>query len=92
MFFVTGFDITKTFKYKNVKAGNGLVALVIDDLTSINPWAARGIKIHGKAEVIETDGRASLIITPQKLWSWGIEQAAFKDGKPPSRKATRKNK
>jgi Pyridoxamine 5'-phosphate oxidase len=34
-FFITGFDITKTFKYKNVKAGNTLVSLVIDDLASV---------------------------------------------------------
>jgi pyridoxamine 5'-phosphate oxidase family protein len=50
-FFITGFDITRTFKYKNVKAGNAWVSLVIDDLASISPWLARGIKIHGKAEV-----------------------------------------
>lgn len=86
-FFVTGFDITKTFKYKNVKAGNELVALVIDDLASVQPWVARGIKVHGRAEIIEGGDRASLSIHPQRLWSWGIEKTAFKDGKPVSRKA-----
>ena len=70
-FFITGFDITKTFKYKNVKAGNELVSLVIDDLASVQPWQARGIKIHGKAEIVASNGRASLIIHPQRLWSWG---------------------
>lgn len=87
-FFITGFDITRTFKYKNVKAGNNLVALVIDDLASVQPWVARGIKIHGSAEVLENDGRATLLITPQRSWSWGIEDLAFKDGKPVSRKVT----
>jgi len=86
-FFVSGFDITRTFKYKNVNEGNGLVSLVIDDLASVSPWKARGIKIHGKAEITEINGRAALIIVPQRLWSWGIEDAAFKDGKPVSRKA-----
>jgi len=86
-FFITGFDITKTFKYKNVKAGNELVSLVIDDLASVHPWLARGIKIHGKAEIVETNERASLIIHPQRLWSWGVDDAAFKDSKPLSRKA-----
>jgi pyridoxamine 5'-phosphate oxidase family protein len=85
-FLVTGFDITKTFKYKNVKAGNLLAALVIDDLASVQPWEARGIKIHGLVEIMETDGRATLVITPQRSWSWGIEDVAFKDGKPVSRK------
>jgi pyridoxamine 5'-phosphate oxidase family protein len=87
-FFITGFDISKTFKYKNVKAGNDRISLVIDDLASIQPWVARGIKIHGKAEIAEKSGHASLVIRPLRLWSWGIEKTAFKDGKPISRKAT----
>lgn len=88
-FYITGFDITRTFKYKNVKAGSQLVALVVDDLASVSPWKARGIKIHGRAEIAEIDGRASLTIIPHRLWSWGIEETAFKDGKPVSRKARR---
>lgn len=88
-FSITGFDITKTFKYKNVKAGNQLVSLVIDDLASVQPWQARGIKIHGEAEIVESNGRASLTIVPQRLWSWGVDGEAFKDGKPVSRKARR---
>jgi pyridoxamine 5'-phosphate oxidase family protein len=90
-FFVSGFDITRTFKYKNVKAGNVMVALVIDDLVSVSPWMARGIKIHGKAEITEANGRAALSIVPQRSWSWGIEDVAFKDGKPLSRKARQEN-
>jgi pyridoxamine 5'-phosphate oxidase family protein len=87
-FFITGFDITKTFKYKNVKAGNELVSLVIDDMASVQPWVARGIKIHGTAEIVERGGRASLIVQPVRLWSWGVDGEAFKDGKPVSRKAS----
>ncbi len=86
-FFITGFDITKTFKYKNVKAGNDKVSLVIDDLASVQPWVARGVKIHGTAEIVERDGRASLVVHPARLWSWGVDDVAFKDGKPVSRKA-----
>jgi pyridoxamine 5'-phosphate oxidase family protein len=62
---------------------------VIDDLASLQPWQARGIKIHGRAEIIEANGRASLIVHPQRLWSWGVDGAAFKDGKPVSRKAVK---
>jgi pyridoxamine 5'-phosphate oxidase family protein len=87
VFFITGFDITRTFKYKNVKAGNPLVALVIDDLASVQPWVARGVKIHGTAEIVEGSGRASLIVRPLRLWSWGIEETAFQDRRPVSRKA-----
>lgn len=74
-FLISGFDIPKTLKYKNVESGNDLVALVLDDLASVNPWTPRGIKIHGKAEIMEKDGRKVLLITPQRLWSWGIEEA-----------------
>ena len=65
------------------------VALVIEDLVSTSPWVARGIKIHGNATIAEIDGRATLVIVPQRSWSWGVEEAAFKDGKPVSRKARR---
>jgi pyridoxamine 5'-phosphate oxidase family protein len=86
-FFITGFDITRTFKYKNVKAGNELVSLVIDDLASIQPWQARGIKIHGRAEISQSNGHDAMIVHPQRLWSWGVDGDAFKNGKPVSRKA-----
>ena len=86
-FVITGFDITRTFKYKNVKAGNQLVSLVIDDLASVQPWVARGIKIHGTAEIVESGGRALLIVQPVRLWSWGVDGDAFQDGKSVSRKA-----
>jgi hypothetical protein len=60
---------------------------VIDDIASEQPWWARRIKIHGKAEIVEANGRLSMIIHLQLLWSWGIEGGPFKDGKPVSRKA-----
>lgn len=84
-FFITGFDITKTFKYKNIKASNELVSLVIDDLASIQPWVARGVKVHGTAQIV-AGGAASLIIYPHRSWSWGIEDIPFKNGKPVSNK------
>ena len=60
---------------------------MIDDLASLQPWVVRGIKIHGTAEITEESGRASLVIHPVRLWSWGIVDAPFKNGKPASRKA-----
>ena len=86
--FISGYDISRTFKYKNVKAGNAFVSLVIDGLASEQPWQARGIKIHGKAEIVEINGRLTLAVHPQRLWSWGMEGQAFKDGKPVRRKVT----
>lgn len=66
-----------TRKYRNVLGGNTRVALIIDDLQSVQPWRPRGIKIHGMAEVVERQGHfgpgSYLVITPKISWSWGIE-------------------
>ena len=80
----------KTLKYKNVAGGNTLVSLVVDDLESITPWKARGLKIHGTADLVEHVGYVGsgtyLRITPKTLWSWGIERPVF-DGKEISKGA-----
>ena len=66
-----------TKKYKNVRNGNSQVALSIDDLESVQPWKPRGIKVNGKAEIVERDGMLGpgkyLQITPTVSWSWGIK-------------------
>jgi pyridoxamine 5'-phosphate oxidase family protein len=72
-FHVGGLDVGRTLKYKNVKA-NGRVALVVDDLKTIDPWAPRGVKIHGRARVaVRPDGREVIEVKPERKWSWGIE-------------------
>lgn len=75
--YVGGYDIIKTRKGKNVQAGQTQVALVVDDLVSVNPWTVRGIRIYGTAALVEHSGRLGsglyLRITPQVSWSWGIE-------------------
>jgi pyridoxamine 5'-phosphate oxidase family protein len=75
----------KTLKYKNIKNGNLKVALVIDDLESANPWKPRGIKVYGIAEIVERKGRFGkglyIEITPQKVWSWGIQKPLFEEDK-----------
>lgn len=64
-------------KYRNVLDGHTKVALIVDDLASVQPWRPRGIKIHGTAEVVERSGHFGagryLVITPTVSWSWGIE-------------------
>jgi pyridoxamine 5'-phosphate oxidase family protein len=69
------FLVTK--KFKNVDAGNRKVALVLDDLQSVDPWRPRQIKIYGSAEVMQHDGRMGsgkyLRIAPKISWSFGIE-------------------
>lgn len=66
-----------TRKYRNVMSGNTKVALIVDDLESVQPWRPRGVKVHGTAEVVERNGHfgpgSYLVITPKVTWSWGIE-------------------
>jgi pyridoxamine 5'-phosphate oxidase family protein len=51
-FWVGGSDasVFETRKVRNIQAGRHEVALVIDDLVSLNPFIARGIRIYGEAE------------------------------------------
>ena len=66
----------RTKKYKNIRDGNNQIAIVIDDLESVQPWKPRGIKVNGTAEIVEHDGMFGpgkyLQITPTVSWSWGI--------------------
>jgi pyridoxamine 5'-phosphate oxidase family protein len=68
---------SRTRRYRNIKAGNARVSLVVDDMKSVDPWRPRGIKVSGTAEILEHDGifgRGSYFrITPKVTVSWGIE-------------------
>ena len=63
-------------KYMNVKNGNNLVSLTIDDLESVNPWKPRSIKVYGVAEIMDHEGRFGkgkyIRVTPKTSWSMGI--------------------
>src|SRR5207245_8153772 len=45
---IGGYDFAKRKKYRDVR-GNPRVALVIDDVPSVNPWGARGMGMGGVA-------------------------------------------
>ena len=88
-FYVGGFDLQRTRKYKNV-VQNARVSLVVDDLVAVEPWTPRGIRIYGQADIVPSPEEGDLIrITVDVKWSWGINQPAIKDGKALSDKATR---
>jgi pyridoxamine 5'-phosphate oxidase family protein len=53
--YVSGMNIMKSTKYKNILKNNK-VAIVIDDLKSIDPWDPRGVKIYGTADVVTRQG------------------------------------
>jgi pyridoxamine 5'-phosphate oxidase family protein len=89
-FYVSGIHLSKTRKYKNVLKNNK-VALVIDDLETVNPWAPRAVRIYGTADIVTRQGgymdRAHssssssppsyIRIRPLKKWSWGVEEPVF---------------
>jgi pyridoxamine 5'-phosphate oxidase family protein len=89
-FYVGGMNLLKSTKYKNVLKNNK-VALVIDDLKTVDPWDPRGLKIYGTADIVtrqggymDSTGHSNLHyirITPKKKWSWGIEEPVFVEGK-----------
>jgi pyridoxamine 5'-phosphate oxidase family protein len=74
-FYIGGFNMPKSTKYKNVLR-NSLVALVIDDLISIKPWQPRGIRVYGDAEITKrqgaslenygTRGSAATVVRPRR--------------------------
>jgi pyridoxamine 5'-phosphate oxidase family protein len=84
-FYIGGLNLPSTRKYRNVAAGNRQVALVVDDLPSINPWTPRGIKVHGTAEIVQRDGSLGpgeyLTITPVVSLSWGILADTFQENR-----------
>ncbi|MCK5316181.1 MAG: PPOX class F420-dependent oxidoreductase [Anaerolineales bacterium] len=84
-FYIGGMNNAATRKYKNVVKGNSQVALAIDDLESVDPWAPRGIKLYGTADIVEREGYAGrssyLRIRPTISWSWNLEGPAMVEGR-----------
>ena len=88
--YVSGMNILKSTKYKNVLK-NRNVAIVIDDLKTVDPWDPRGIRIYGDADVVTRRGgymdpsghseHTYIRIRPIKKWSWGIDEPVFTDEK-----------
>ena len=92
-FFIGGMNITRTRKYKNILKNNN-VALVIDDLKTIDPWDPRGIRIYGTADIVDREKLPEgelrdndhfkpthIRVRPVKKWSWGIDEPIFRDGR-----------
>lgn len=75
---VDGLDNPKTLKWRNVTA-TGRAAFVVDDLATVDPWTPRGIKVRGTASAdTDADGRRVIRITPETIWSWGLNTDAPK--------------
>ena len=88
--YVGGMNLLKSTKFRNVLK-NDKVAIVVDDLKSIDPWDPRGIRIYGIADIITRQGGYMnstdhpnpqyIRVTPKKKWSWGLEEPVFVGGK-----------
>jgi pyridoxamine 5'-phosphate oxidase family protein len=66
-------------KFRNVLE-NGRVALVVDDIASLEPWTVRCIEIrgHGEALIAPEDSAARapgaiIRIHPERIISWGVD-------------------
>lgn len=67
------------------------VALVVDDLASVDPWTPRGVEIRGHAETNFTGGEdvgrrleapfsfssAYIRIRPRRVLTWGIDTGSY---------------
>lgn len=76
-FYVGGHhDVENTRKFRNVVAGNSRIALIIDDLVSVDPWTPRFLRVYGSAESVTRPGQfgagSYLRITPRISWSWNL--------------------
>jgi pyridoxamine 5'-phosphate oxidase family protein len=77
---VGGHGFAQRKKYRDVQR-NRRVAIVIDDLASIDPWRPRMIEVRGEAEVRSTGGETigpgfdpeMFRIRPKRIVSIGIE-------------------
>ncbi len=76
---IGGRNLAQGKKWRDVQQ-NPRVAVVIDDIASVNPWRVRGIEIRGEAKRVTGAGETAasgfnsgmLRITSKRIVSWGI--------------------
>ena len=71
---VGGRNFDRSKKYRDA-VRSARAAIVVDDLTSVDPWRPRGIEIRGGAEVLDDPPRVR--IRPERVVSWGLEGDDF---------------
>jgi pyridoxamine 5'-phosphate oxidase family protein len=69
----SGFDISKTVRFRNI-GNNPRASVVVDDLASTDPWAPRGVKVYGAAQIEDDAEGQRFRISPEVIWSWGINE------------------
>ena len=82
--------MVRSKKFRDARA-NPDVAVVVDDLASVDPWAPRGIEVRGVAQACLDGGaevgrrlganfpfdEAYLRIRPRRVVSWGIDTGSY---------------
>ncbi len=84
---IGGRDMANSQKFRNV-ARKPVVAFVVDDVASVEPWRVRCLEIRGRAEAIvdpidsAVPFQSSIIrIHPNRIISFGIDPPATGRGK-----------
>jgi pyridoxamine 5'-phosphate oxidase family protein len=85
---VGGHDFAKRKKWRDVHK-NAKVALVVDDLASVQPWRPRGIEIRGEAEILHSGGKTvnqgfdeeMFRIKPKRIYTWGLAGGRWGSGR-----------
>lgn len=77
---IGGHAMGGTRKWRNV-GGNHHVALVVDEITSVNPWTVRGVEIRGTAEQLVGKHDLPAYLSPEVIrihptwvYSWGLTE------------------
>ncbi|RSM65743.1 PPOX class F420-dependent oxidoreductase [Amycolatopsis sp. WAC 01376] len=87
-----GASVLATRKFRNIQAGQRKVALLIDDLVSLDPFIARGVRVYGEAaDPVERMGAVGpgiyARVTPKVSWSWNMAGEPAGETWYPSRRA-----
>jgi pyridoxamine 5'-phosphate oxidase family protein len=76
---IFGLHLGASRKFRNLRT-NSNVALVVDDLASVDPWEVRGIEVRGVAEALDGQdppmaamSRQVIRIHPRRIISWNVD-------------------
>lgn len=86
----SGADMTASKKFRDASR-HPEVAVVVDDLASLDPWTPRGLEIRGRADTPTTGGEALgkrlgapfefhpayIRVQPRRIVAWGLDTASF---------------
>ena len=87
---IRGINLARTLKYLNTKRGSQRAAFVVDDYETEDTSRPRGVKIHGRADIVRESSGEVIRVSPEKKWSWGINAPMFQDGRRVIERPSRK--